>query len=214
MARRATSLKIRRCRDRDAMAQPLGKAERPAQRLHAAKAAAQHCRELPDAEGVEQARLRIDPVFNGDDRKIGAVWLAGRRVRLHGAGRPEARPGVVDADHEEAVGVERLARADEVVPPAFALGLSGVGAGHMVARVQRVAHQHRIAAVGVQRAVGLERERVVAQLRAAAQGERCREVKELRLDFADRLRENQEDTLRKQKTRRRCKGGHRAGVPL
>jgi hypothetical protein len=50
---------------------------------------------------------------------------------------PKHEPGVVDANDEKPVGVQRLARANQVVPPAFALGQRvalrvGVDAGHMV----------------------------------------------------------------------------------
>ena len=71
MARRATSLKAMFCAERfgavatgDALAQRARVAQRPRQRLHAAQAAAQHRGELGDAEALEQARLRVDPVFH------------------------------------------------------------------------------------------------------------------------------------------------------
>jgi hypothetical protein len=158
---------IRRSRDRDAVAQPGRVAQRPGQRLHPAEAAAEHRGELVDAERIDQARLRVDPVLDRDDRKVRAVASpAGSRigVRVHRPGRAEARSQVVDADHEEAPGVERLARTDQVVPPAFALRIAAIGAGRMMARVQRVADQHRIAAIGGERAVGFVDQRVVAQL--------------------------------------------------
>ena len=63
-----------------------------------------------------------------------------------GPGRAEAAAEVVDADDEEAVGVERLARPDHVVPPADVVGIVGVVAGDVVRRVERVADQHRVAA--------------------------------------------------------------------
>ena len=72
--------------------------------------------------------------------------------------------------------------------------LIGVDAGHMVTRVQRMAHQHRVALVGVERAVGLVGERVVAQLRAAAQQQRLLEPEELRRNLADRSGNKQDDT--------------------
>src|SRR5450830_156413 len=45
--------------------------QRPTQRLHAAQAATHHGGEGLDAQGIEQAGLRVDPVFDRDHRKIG-----------------------------------------------------------------------------------------------------------------------------------------------
>ena len=170
---------------RDAMPQPPRILQRPAQRLHAAQAATHDGGQLLDAQAVEQPGLRIDPVFHRHHRKVGAVGRARLRVGLHRAGRAETRAEVVDADDEEALGVQRLARPDQVVPPAFASGLAGVRARHMVTGVERVAHQHRIALVGIQRAVGFMRQRVVAQHRAAAQPQRLGEMHGLGLNGTD-----------------------------
>ena len=174
IARRATSLKAMFCADRlgaVAIAMQWRRrsrmAQRPAERLHAAQAAADHRGELLDAEPVEQPRLRVDPVLDRHDREVGAVRAAlGGRIGIgvHRPGRAEARARVVDADDEEAPGVERLARTDQVVPPAFALRLAGIAARHMVAGVERMAHEHRIAARGVELAVGLVGQLIVTQL--------------------------------------------------
>ena len=176
---------IRRRRHRDAVAHALRMAQRPGQRLHAAQAAADHRGELGNAQRVDQARLRIDPVLDRHHRKVGAVRLAGGRVGVHRPGRAEARAQVVDADDEEAVGVQRLAGPHQVVPPALLPLCVVVAAGDMVAGVQRMAHQHRVAGVGVERAVGLVDQRVVRQRRAAAQRQRLLEVTTLWSDDTD-----------------------------
>jgi hypothetical protein len=43
----------------------VGIADRPGQRLHAAEASAHYRGEAVDAEMIGEARLRIDPVFDG-----------------------------------------------------------------------------------------------------------------------------------------------------
>ena len=118
------------------------------------------------------------------DREIGAIGLAGRRVQVHRPGRAEARARVVDADDEETLGVQRLAGADQVVPPAFATG--GVETGHVMARVQRVADEHGVALVGVQRAVGLVGELVAGERGTALQRQRRAEMHLLCGDGAER----------------------------
>lgn len=146
----------------------------PRQGLHAAEAAAHYRRELADAEAVGHARLGVDPVFHRDHREARAVGLAGLRMRAHRAGRAEARAEVVDADDEEAVGVDRLARPDHVVPPAdLALGMH---ARHVVRGVERVADEHGVGALGIERAVGLDHQVVADELRAVAQRQRLGEV--------------------------------------
>ena len=75
---------------------------------------------------------------------------------------------VVHPDDEEALGVERLARPDEVVPPAEVFGSIGVHAGDVVRGVQRMADEHRIGARGIQRTVGLVGELERGQRGAAA----------------------------------------------
>ncbi len=73
---------------------------------------------------------------------------------MHGAGGAKARTQVVHADDKEAIGVQGLARADHVVPPAFAVVLTAINTGHMVRGVERVTNQDRIAALRVELAVG------------------------------------------------------------
>ena len=198
------SRQVGRRSHRDAMTHTQRMAQRPRQRLHAAQAAANHRSQPANAQRIDQARLSIDPVLDRHHRKVGAVGLAGRGMGVHRSGRAKAGAQVVDADDEEAVGVQRLAGAHQVVPPTFSGGCIVVAAGHMVAGVQRVAHQHRVAGVAVQHAIGLVDQRVVRERRAAAQRQRLLELTTLWTDDADGLHE-----ARQTKNRRRCRCGRR-----
>ena len=93
--------------------------------------------------------------------------------------RAEAAAEIVDADDEEAVRVERLARPDHVVPPADVVGLAFVPTGDVVRRVERVTDQHSVRTLGVERAVSLEREIESRQRRAAGERQRLREMRAL-----------------------------------
>ena len=78
--------------------------------------------------------------------KFEAVGLAGLRIDRGRAGRAHAAADHVRADDEIALGVDRLAGADHGLPPA---GLAGhrMHAGDVLVAGQRVADQHRIAAL-------------------------------------------------------------------
>ena len=172
-------------RDHQRVADPLRVADRPAQRLHAAEAAAHHRGELRDAEPVGEPRLRVDPVLDGDHREVAAPRPPGVRVERQGPRGAEAAAEVVHADDEEALRVERLARPDHVVPPADVVLVAGVVPGHVVRRVQRVADEHRVGLVGVERAVRLVRQLEPRQPLPARELQRLGELRELRLDDAD-----------------------------
>ena len=182
---------VRRAGYHQGMFDALGVLQRPAQRLHAAQAATHHGGQRLNAQVVDHTHLRVHPVFHRDNRKIGAIDAPGVRVQVHGPGRAKAGTEVVDADDEEAVGVQRLARADHVVPPAFALGLTFIDAGHMVRGVQCMADQHRVGLVGVELAVGLVGQGVAANRCAALQRQRLVEGEELRRDKHKKTRRRQ-----------------------
>jgi hypothetical protein len=140
-----------------------------------------------DAEVVGQAGLGMDPVHHRDHRKIGAPGLAGGRVDRLRAGGAVAAAEVVHADDEEAIGVERAAGADDVVPPAERLvDFVRIGmAGDVVVAGQRVADQDGVRGVGVERAVGFIHQVVGRQLRTAAQWQRLVEMRDLGGDKAN-----------------------------
>ena len=129
-------------------------ARRPLQHLHAAHRAAGHREQRVDLELVEQHRLSPHHVAYGDDGKFQAPRLAGLRVGRGRAARAHAGADHVRADDEVALGVDRLAGTDHGLPPA---GLAGhrIGTCHVLVAGQRMADQHRVAAGGVERAVGL-----------------------------------------------------------
>lgn len=140
--------------DRHGGEHPLGIAHRPLQHLHAAHRAADHGKQRLDAEMVEQHRLGADHVADRHQRQVEAPAPAGRRIGRGRSGGAEAAAEHIGADYEEAVGVDRPAGADEQRPPA---GLAGqrVARGDILVAGQGVADENGVAAVLVQRAIGL-----------------------------------------------------------
>ena len=134
---------------------PPGVHGRPLQDLHASHRAAGHSEPAADPEVVGQQGLRPDHVADRHHREAGPVAPAVGRVDVGGAGRALAAAHHVAAHHEVAVGVDRLARADHVGPPAR----SGMGRAAVAGRVrvpgERVAHQHRVGGPFVEPAPGL-----------------------------------------------------------
>ena len=162
----------RRAGDDDGVAHALGEVERPLQRLHGADAAAHHRGEALDAQVIRQARLRRHPVLHRHHGKVRAPGLASGRVDGRRAGGAEARTDVIGANDEEAVGVQGLARAHHVVPPADIIRVVRVDAGDVVRGVEGVADQHCVRARGIERAVGLVGDFELGQHRAAREPER------------------------------------------
>lgn len=91
-------------------------------------------------------------------------------------GMLETYAEVDKADDEVAVGIERPAGADDVVPPADVVRCVGVMAGDVVVAGERVADENGVRLGGVERAVGLVDQIVGRQSATAAQVQRLVEV--------------------------------------
>ena len=142
-----------RGRQRDHPAHAVRVAGGPGQRLVPAQRAADDRQQLADAQRVQQPALHLHHVADGDGGKIAAVGLAGGGVDAAGAGGAAATAQQIGADDEEAVGVDRLARADHDVPPAGIVLL--VVPGDVRIPAEGVADQDGVVARGVELAVGL-----------------------------------------------------------
>ena len=134
-------------------AHALGIGRRPLQRLHPAHRAADHRQQFFDSQGIDQHGLRPHHVAHGDQREMQPEGLAGRRIDFGGAGRAHAAANDIGADHEEAVGVDGLARSHHGRPPAGLAGDGMIGGDELVAG-QGMADQDGVALVGVERAIG------------------------------------------------------------
>ncbi|MNM41450.1 hypothetical protein D3C81_522660 [compost metagenome] len=178
---------LRRRGDGQAMADAVRVSDAPLHRLHAAEAAADHGRELGDAETVRQTRLTVHPVFHGQYRKVGAERLAGVRVDTARAGGTVAAAEVVQADHEELAGVDRLAGTDAAVPPTGFAVVGAVVAGGVVVTGQGVADQHGVARRGVERAVGFVDQVIGRERATAGQRQGFAEVRHLRRHQTNRI---------------------------
>ena len=148
-----------------------GVCHRPLQHLHAAHRAADDAEQLVDAEMLDQQLLRPHHVADGDHREGQAIGQAGRRVGVLRPAAAQAAAQHVGADDEIAVGVDRLAGADQHLPPAGLAG-DGMGLGHEMVAGQGVADHDGVRAVGVQRAVGLVGDLEAADLDPAVQPHR------------------------------------------
>ena len=191
--------------NRQHMTYPLGKNQRPLQRLHPTQAASDHCRKLPDAEQVSKARLRFHPVFHRDHRKIRSVRLASLRVDGRRAGRAVAAAEIVQPDHKKFIGIDRLTGTDHVVPPADVFWIVRIIASDVMMPGQCVANQDRIGFCGIQLAVSLIHQLIARQHRAAAENQRGIELRAPCADDADTVRYVQ-NGYPKNKTRSACAG--------
>jgi hypothetical protein len=120
---------------------------------------------------IEQHGLRAHHVADSDDGKFQAPRFAGCGIGRGRAGGAHAGADHVRTDHEVAVGVDRLAGPNHGFPPAGFFG-HRMQVGHVLVAGERVAHQHRIGAIGIQGAIGLVSDLQRAELNAGIEFER------------------------------------------
>ena len=84
-------VQVGRAGDDHSVSEAMGKLQTPTEGLHAAQAAAHDCRQLVNAQAVEQAGLSVHPIFHGHHREICSIYSARLRVDMHGARRAKTR---------------------------------------------------------------------------------------------------------------------------
>jgi hypothetical protein len=100
-----------------------------------------------DAQVAEKLPLESHHVAQRDERKVEGVRLTGCGIRRGWAGRAVAAAEHVAADDEPAIGVDRLAGPDHLLPPA---GLVfGIVACRVGARGQSGGQQYGVVAAGI-----------------------------------------------------------------
>ena len=125
---------------------------RPAQHLVPTERPPDDRAKMRNAEQINEALLHVDHVLHGHEREVAAVRLAGFRIDRDGPGRATAAAENVRANHEEALGIEGLTRADHTFPPAEIV--VGVVTCRVRVSCDRMADEDRVVPLGVQGAVG------------------------------------------------------------
>mmetsp|Transcript_117383 Transcript_117383/g.328581 ORF Transcript_117383/g.328581 Transcript_117383/m.328581 type:complete len:536 (-) Transcript_117383:25-1632(-) len=166
--------------DGDELRHALRVRRRRANALHAAQGGADARVQPLDAEVIQQQELRGDLVSHLEARERAAVPLPRPRVHCGWPRAAIATSQVVGANDEEEVRVERLPRADVVLPPTFS-GIPGMRAG--VGRRRHAAlEQDRVVLVPIQVPPCLVRDPELGQLAAWRQLEGLRVVVDLVAD--------------------------------
>ena len=124
--------KFRRRSDDERVGNTFRQRNRPLQCLHTAQAAADNGRPFLNAEIIGKHGLGLHPIFDGYDGEIRAIFAAGFRIFGQRAGTAVAAAQVVQTDNEKAVGINRFAGADHIVPPAGVFILRTVLAGNVM----------------------------------------------------------------------------------
>src|SRR3990172_100691 len=131
---------------------------------------------------VAQELLGAHHVPDGDKGKVAAERPAGRGVERGRTGRTLAAAEYVGAKHVKPARVDRLARSDEVVPPAGFFSVGRMDAGAVMVAAEGVADDDGVVTRGVQTAISLEAQRESRQDLAALAGEGLRADEVARLD--------------------------------
>jgi hypothetical protein len=158
----------RRRGDGDGGEDILGIGRRPLQGLHAPHGAAGDTEELVDLQMLDQELLGPHHIGDGDDGKTEAVGPSRGGVGVTGPGGAHAAAQHIAADDEIALGIERLAGADHLLPPAGPPG-DRILADQELVPGQRMAGQDGIGACRVQLAIGLKGDGEGAEVDAAVQ---------------------------------------------
>ena len=103
--------------DDDSMTDTVGILHGPCQCLHATERASHNGSKTVYTQCVRQSGLRIDPIFDSQNREIGAIRLTGLGIDIHRPGRSETRSQIVDSNYKETVCVDRFTGPDHIVPP-------------------------------------------------------------------------------------------------
>ena len=175
----------RRGRNHQRMPHTLGKVDAPLHNLHRAQTATHGGRPLRDAQRIGEPRLAGYPVAHRNDGKIRTVTFVGMRLDRQRPARAAAAAEIVRAHHEEAIGIDRLAGTDAVVPPAGFRVLFLMVAGRVGVTRQGVANQYRVVACRVQLAIGLITKVVRRQGDATIERQRLIKMPDLRKHQAD-----------------------------
>ena len=143
----------RRCGQRNHAPNAFRQLCRPGQCLVAANRSTHHRQQAVDSQMIEKPSLHVDHVADGDGGEIAAVRLAGRRMNAARTRGAAAAAEQIGADHEIAVGIDRLARSDNDIPPTGIIFF--VVPGDVRIAANGVANEHGIVPRRVQLAIRL-----------------------------------------------------------
>ena len=157
----------------------------PLENLHSAHRASNDAGERSQTEVVAQQLLRAHHVANRDKGKRQAERPARGGIERERPARALAAAEDVGAEHEKPARVDRLAWADEIVPPTRLRIGQRMDAGAMMVAAERMADDDRVVPGGIEMAVRFIAQRELRQHLAALEDERLGMDKIARLDETD-----------------------------